>query len=92
MTRAAGEEQGRLDVLSAWREVPTLFTTAEAAAFAFTEAVTNISDGGVSDKVWDDVAMHFDEKQVVRLLLAITTINVWNRIAVSVHQQLPHRG
>jgi AhpD family alkylhydroperoxidase len=89
--RAAGEDQRRLDVLSAWGEVPELFTAREAAGLALTEAVTRISDGGVSDRVWDDVAMHFDEKQVVRLLLAIATINVWNRLAVSVHQRLPER-
>ena len=90
--RAAGEEQSRLDVLSAWREVPTLFTATEAAALAFTEAVTNISDEGVPDRVWDDVATHFDDKQAVRLLLAIATINVWNRLAVSVREGLPQRA
>jgi alkylhydroperoxidase family enzyme len=36
--------------------------------------------------------MHFDEKQVVRLLLAIATINVWNRLAVCVHERLPERS
>jgi AhpD family alkylhydroperoxidase len=90
--RVEGEDQRRLDTLSAWREVPDLFTAKEVAALALTEAVTRISDEGVSDRVWDDVAMHFDEKQVVRLLLAIATINVWNRLAVSVHQRLPERS
>jgi len=90
--RVKGESQRRLDTLSAWREVPDLFTAREAAALALTEAVTRISDEGVSDRVWDDVAMHFAEKQVVRLLLAIAAINVWNRLAVSVHQRLPERA
>jgi AhpD family alkylhydroperoxidase len=89
--RVHGENQRRLDVLSAWREATDLFTAREEAALALTEAVTRISDQGVSDRVWDDVAMHFDEKQVVRLLLAIATINVWNRLAVSLHQRLPQR-
>jgi alkylhydroperoxidase family enzyme len=57
-----------------------------------TEEVTRISDEGVSERVWDDVAMHFDEKQVVRLLLTIATINVWNRLAVCVHERLPERS
>jgi len=90
--RVKGESQRRLDTLSAWREVPDLFTAREAAALALTEAVTRISDEGVSDRVWDDVAMHFAEKQVVRLLLAIAIINVWNRLAVRVHQRLPERA
>jgi AhpD family alkylhydroperoxidase len=89
--RVEGEDQRRLDTLSAWREVPDLFTAKEAAALALTEAVTRISDEGVSDQVWDGVTMHFDERQVVRLLLAIVTINVWNRLAMSVHQALPKR-
>ncbi|HET9841249.1 MAG TPA: carboxymuconolactone decarboxylase family protein [Nocardioides sp.] len=89
--RARGESQRRLDVLSAWREVPDLFSDREVAALALTEAVTRMSDEGVSERVWDDVAMHYDEKQVVHLLLAIATINVWNRLAVSLHQELPER-
>ncbi len=87
--RKRGEDQRRLDVLSAWREAPSLFTDAERAALAFTEAVTRIGDAGVPDAVWNDVAAHFDEAGIVHLLMAIATINVWNRLAVTTHQQLP---
>jgi AhpD family alkylhydroperoxidase len=89
--RAGGESQRRLDVLSAWREVPELFSDRELAALALTEAVTRMSAEGVPDQVWEDVSLHYEETQVVRLLLAIATINVWNRLAVSVHQELPAR-
>jgi AhpD family alkylhydroperoxidase len=87
--RKAGEDQRRLDVLSAWREAPDLYTPAEQAAFALTEAVTLIGEDGVPDQVWDDVAAQFDEAQIVHLLMAIATINVWNRLAVATHQALP---
>jgi alkylhydroperoxidase family enzyme len=87
--RKAGEDQRRLDVLSAWREGPELFTDDERAALAFTEAVTRIGDAGGPDQVWDDVARHFDEAGIVHLLMAVATINVWNRLAVTTHQQLP---
>lgn len=87
--RKRGEDQRRLDVLAAWREAPELYTDAERAALAFTEAVTRIGDAGVPDKVWNDVTAHFDETAVVHLLMAIATINVWNRLAVATHQQLP---
>lgn len=87
--RKAGEGQRRLDVLSAWREAPELFTDVERAALAFTEAVTRISDAGVPDQVWDDLARHFDEAGIVHLLMAVATINVWNRLAVTTHQELP---
>ena len=90
--RDKGEDQRRLDVLSAWREAPELFSDAERAALAFTEAVTRIGDGGVSDAVWDEVAAHFDDAGTVHLLMAVATINVWNRLAVTTHQQLPDLG
>jgi alkylhydroperoxidase family enzyme len=87
--RAAGEDQRRLDVLSAWREAPDLFTAGERAALAFTEAVTLIADGGVPDDVWENVVKEFGEQGAVHLLMAVATINVWNRLAVTTHQQLP---
>ena len=87
--RAHGENQRRLDILPAWREAADMFSERERAALALTEVVTRLPDQGVLDPVWEDVAKHFDEKQVVRLLMAIATINVWNRLAVSTHQRLP---
>ena len=87
--RAQGEDQRRLDVLSAWREAPSLFTERERAALAFTEAVTHIAEAGVPDAVWAELTRRFDEAEVVALLMAVSTINVWNRLAVSTHQQLP---
>ncbi len=87
--RAGGEDQRRLDVLSAWREVPSLFSEAERAAFAFTEAVTLIGAAGVPDDVWEQVSKHFGDTGTVHLLMAISVINVWNRLAVSTPQELP---
>lgn len=90
--RAGGEDQRRLDVLSAWQEAPELYTDRERAAFALTEAVTLIGDDGVPDDVWAQAQRHFDDAGMVHLLMAIATINVWNRLAVSTHQQLPDRS
>ncbi|MGH3970228.1 MAG: carboxymuconolactone decarboxylase family protein, partial [Mycobacterium sp.] len=87
--RNAGEDQRRLDVLSAWREAPELFTDQERAAFAFTEAVTRIGEAGVPDTVWSGIEAQFDQAAIVHLLIAVATINVWNRLAVATHQQLP---
>lgn len=58
-------------------------------ALAFTESVTRIADAGVPDAVWDAVAEQFDPAGIVRLLMAVATINVWNRLAVATHQALP---
>jgi AhpD family alkylhydroperoxidase len=87
--RTGGEDQRRLDVLSAWREVPELYTEDERAALALTEAVTLIGKDGVPDDVWAPAHRHFGDAGMVHLLMAIATINVWNRLAVSTHQQLP---
>ncbi|MGH3508701.1 MAG: carboxymuconolactone decarboxylase family protein [Nocardioidaceae bacterium] len=87
--RANGEDQRRLHVLPGWHEVSDLFTSRERAAMLLTETVTRIADGGVPDDVWDQVSKEFNEAETVRLLMAIATINVWNRLAVSTHQQPP---
>ncbi|MEO6943136.1 MAG: carboxymuconolactone decarboxylase family protein [Lacisediminihabitans sp.] len=87
--REAGVEQRKLDVLSGWREAPALYSARELAALALTEQVTLISQGGVSGEVWSDVESRFVEKEIAQLLMAISAINVWNRLAVSTHQDLP---
>lgn len=89
--RNAGEDVRRLDVVSAWREARDLYSAREQAALALTEAVTRIGEVGVPDPVWADVTRCFDQAEIVRLLMAIAAINVWNRLAVSTHQQLPDR-
>lgn len=89
--RLAGEDQRRLDVLSAWREAPELYSGRERAALALTEAVTLISRDGVPDEVWLEARQHFNELEMVHVLMAISTINVWNRLAVSTHEELPEQ-
>ncbi|MGH3278580.1 MAG: carboxymuconolactone decarboxylase family protein [Trebonia sp.] len=86
--RKAGVEQRKLDVVAAWEEAPALFSQREQAALAFAEQVTLISSG-VSDEAWGELTAVFDEKETVRLLMAIAAINVWNRMNVTVHTDLP---
>lgn len=80
-TRAAGETEQRLYVLSAWRETP-FFTDRERAALAWAEAVTRVGEG-VHDPVYDEALRHFSEQELVDLTWAIVAINGWNRIAIS---------
>ena len=89
--RAEGEDQRRLDILSAWREAPSFFTAREQAALAMTEAVTLVADGGVPDDVWKAAKAEFTEKELVSVIMAISVINVWNRMAITTHQRLPSR-
>lgn len=80
--RAAGETEQRLYALSAWRET-SFFTPRERAALAWTEAITNIQQGHAPDDLYEEVRREFDEAELVRLTLAITQINTWNRIAIA---------
>jgi alkylhydroperoxidase family enzyme len=36
--------------------------------------------------VWDEVARHYDEQGLSALLIAITSINVWNRLNAATRQ------
>ena len=66
-----------------------MYSERERAALALTEEVTLISVAGVSDAIWSKVTDAFQEKEIIQLLMAISAINVWNRLAISTHQELP---
>lgn len=86
--RAQGETEQRLYALPVWREVP-YFTERERAALALTDAVTRLGEHGVPDEVWDEAAKVWSEKELADLIVAIATINVWNRISVTTRKQPP---
>lgn len=79
--RAAGETEQRLYGLSAWRETP-FYTPRERAALAWTEALTNIQVGHAPDAIYQEAHREFGDADLVKLSLAITYINAWNRIAI----------
>ena len=80
--RAAGESEQRLYLLSAWRESP-FYSERERAALEWAEAVTLIAEDHVPDEVYATVRPHFSDEELVNLTLAISTINAWNRFAIS---------
>lgn len=90
---ADGESAQRLPAVGAWRESPH-FTDAERAALALAECVTRLDDrpDPVPDAVWDEAARHYDETQLVTLLLSIATTNVFNRINVPLRQPAGNWG
>ncbi|WP_412540626.1 carboxymuconolactone decarboxylase family protein [Longispora sp. K20-0274] len=83
-----GEDARRLFAVSAWRE-SSWFTAEERAALALTDAVTRLGEDGVPDDVWAAATELFTDKQVADLLLAIVTINSFNRLMVAVRKQPP---
>lgn len=80
--RAAGETEGRLYGLSAWRETP-YYSDRERAALAWAEALTLIARDGLHDEAFESVTQHFSEDEVVALTFVVTTINAWNRLAIA---------
>jgi AhpD family alkylhydroperoxidase len=85
---AAGEDSRRLFGVAAWHDAP-FYTERERAALALTDAVTRLGDDGVPDDVWNAAAKHFTEEELANLLMAITTINVWNRLSISIRSEPP---
>ncbi|HEX7745295.1 MAG TPA: hypothetical protein VF462_08555 [Micromonosporaceae bacterium] len=56
------------------------------------QRVTRLGEHGVPDDVWDDAAKLWSERELADLVFAIATINVWNRLAISVRMSLPELG
>jgi AhpD family alkylhydroperoxidase len=85
--KKAGETDERLFAVAAWRDAP-YFNDAERAALALAEAVTRLADrpDPVADELWNEAARHYDETALAALLIAIGTINVWNRFNAATRQ------
>ncbi|UWF51742.1 carboxymuconolactone decarboxylase family protein [Pseudomonas sp. N3-W] len=83
--RRLGETERRLFAIVVWRD-SEFFSPRERAALAWTEAVTLLAQSHVPDDVYAQAREQFDEAQLVDLTMAVTTINSWNRLAVSFRQ------
>jgi AhpD family alkylhydroperoxidase len=81
--KKAGETDERLRTLVAWRDTP-YFNDAERAALALAEAGTRLADrdGAIPDAVFDEAAKHYGDQALGVLVLAIASINAWNRLNV----------
>ena len=83
-----GETAERLFILSAWHEAESHFTEEERVALKMTEEITQISQHGLSDETYQKALKVFSEKQIAEIIMAIVTINAWNRIAISTQLQI----
>jgi AhpD family alkylhydroperoxidase len=83
----AGESSERIHTVAVWRETP-YFSEPERAALALTEAATRLADrpDPVSDEVWAEAARHYAEPQLGALVVAIATINAFNRLNAATRQ------
>ena len=79
--RQRGETEQRLYLIDAWRDSP-LYNERERAAFAWTEALTRLSETGASNDDYHALETQFSKEEQVALTLVIVAINGWNRINV----------
>ena len=80
-----GETNQRIFLLNAWREVEDVYTDEEKVVLAITEEVTLIHQKGLSDETYTNALKFFSETQIADIIMAVTTINLWNRIVLSTH-------
>lgn len=76
--KISGMKELRIHHIAVWDESP-LFTQKEKAALQWTEAVTKLSNGHISDELYGRVKEHFSDKEMAELTMAIAMINAWNR-------------
>lgn len=81
--RRSGLADEQIDLIAVWRESGDLFSGRERAALAWAESVTLLPQTQAPDDLYEEVRAHFNEQETVELTWAIVTINVWNRMAVS---------
>lgn len=81
--REAGLANEQIDLIAVWREAGDIFSARERAALAWAESLTLLPQSQAPDDLYEEVRVHFSEQETVELTWAIMTINVWNRMAVS---------
>jgi AhpD family alkylhydroperoxidase len=77
--RIRGERDLRVHHVAIWHE-SNLFSDRERAAFAWTEALTHLPHGGISDEQYAAAREHFSENELSDLTFAVMAINGWNRL------------
>ncbi|RPG30233.1 MAG: carboxymuconolactone decarboxylase family protein [Muricauda sp. TMED12] len=76
------EDPKRIFLLDAWEETD-MFTEMERAVLRMTEEVTLIHKAGLTSDSYDRAANCFTENEISQIIMAIVTINAWNRIAIA---------
>lgn len=80
--RAMGEEPLRIDLLPVWQETD-VYTDAERAVLAWTEALTKLGAGRDLETAYTALARHYPAQDITRITFTIIAINGWNRLNVA---------
>lgn len=85
---SASEPIGRVAAVAVWRESP-FFTARERAAFALTDAMTQLAQTHVPDADWREAAAHLNPSELGALVALVVTINAWNAVGVTTRAWTP---
>lgn len=86
-----GESLQKVLLISAWREAKNVFSEEERLLFRMTEEITLIHQHGLSDEAYQEAIRVFGEEKTAQIIMAIVTINAWNRIGVATELRPPQR-
>jgi len=84
--RAQGETEQRLYAVATWHEAP-LFSPAERAALALTDALTLLPGNPLQDDIVAEAEARLGPDGLASATWIIITINAWNRVAIAGHEQ-----
>lgn len=77
-----GETAQRIFLLDAWKETE-LYSEEERVILRMTEEITLINQSGLREETYRLAEQLFDENYIALIIMAVVTINAWNRIAIS---------
>lgn len=86
-----GESLQKVLLISAWREAGSIFSEQEQLLFRMTEEITLIHEHGLHDETYAKAIELFGEEKTAQIIMAIVTINAWNRIGVTTQLRPPVR-
>lgn len=86
-----GASMQKVLLVSAWREAKNIFSEEERLLLRMTEEVTLIHQSGLRDETYQEAIQVFGEEKTAQVIMAIVTINAWNRIGVATELRPPHR-
>ncbi|KAB5491999.1 MULTISPECIES: carboxymuconolactone decarboxylase family protein [Flagellimonas] len=82
-----GVDPQRLFLLDAWWDTE-LYSEEEQIILKMTEEITLVHQEGLSQETYNRAVQLFDEHYFAQIVMAIVTINAWNRISISTHKPL----
>ncbi|WP_417418066.1 carboxymuconolactone decarboxylase family protein [Hoeflea sp.] len=80
-SRHDGLAEQWINLMSVWRE-SGVYDPKERALLGWVEAITNVSQTGAPDGEFEALKAHFTDEEIMKITVAIGTINTWNRLAV----------